>query len=130
MPLRGTFWPGVRSAIGTPTRAPAATPAGVHAPSATPDGKEMFAVCVDRDTGKIIREVKVFDTPNPEPIAAVNSYASPTPVLVGGRLYAHFGSFGTVCLDTATQKVLWKNEELQVMHENGPGSTAVRCSRT
>jgi outer membrane protein assembly factor BamB len=30
-----------------------------------------------------------------------------------------------VALDTKTQNVLWKNEELNVMHENGPGSTAV-----
>src|SRR5262245_10536906 len=31
--------------------------------TARADGKEMFAVCVDRDTGKVLFDVKVFDVP-------------------------------------------------------------------
>ena len=29
-----------------------------------------------------------------------NSYASPTPAIEAGRVYVHFGSYGTACLDT------------------------------
>ncbi len=85
----------------------------------------LRAVCVDRNSGKILHDIELLNVKDPQWAHQLNSYASPTPVLEEGRLYAHFGSFGTVALDTKTQNVLWKNEELNVMHENGPGSTAV-----
>jgi outer membrane protein assembly factor BamB len=69
--------------------------------------------------------MEVLNVKDPQWAHQLNSYASPSPILENGRLYAHFGSLGTVCLDTATLKILWKNEELHVMHENGPGSTPV-----
>lgn len=85
----------------------------------------LHVLCVDRSSGKILHDIEVLNVKDPQWAHQLNSYASPTPVLEEGRLYAHFGAFGTVALDTKTLKVLWKNEELQVMHENGPGSTAV-----
>ncbi|HBJ84472.1 MAG TPA: quinonprotein alcohol dehydrogenase [Verrucomicrobiales bacterium] len=85
----------------------------------------LRAVCVDRNSGKILHDIELLNVKDPQWAHQLNSYASPTPVLEAGRLYAHFGSFGTVALDTKTLKVLWKNEELNVMHENGPGSTVV-----
>ena len=45
--------------------------------TATADGRQMFAVCVNRATGAIVHDVRVFDTEKLDPIAAVNSYASP-----------------------------------------------------
>ena len=85
----------------------------------------LHALCVDRSSGKILHDIELLNVKDPQWAHQLNSYASPSPVLADGRLYAHFGSFGTVALDTKTLKVLWKNEELHVMHENGPGSTAV-----
>lgn len=85
----------------------------------------LRAVCVDRSSGKILHDIELLNVKDPQWAHQLNSYASPSPVLEEGRLYAHFGSFGTVALDTKTLKVLWKNQELRVMHENGPGSTAV-----
>ena len=85
----------------------------------------LRAVCVDRNSGKILHDIELLNIKDPQWAHQLNSYASPTPVLEEGRLYAHFGSFGTVAFDTKSLKVLWKNEELNVMHENGPGSTAV-----
>lgn len=85
----------------------------------------LHAVCVERASGRVLHDVELLEVKQPQWAHQLNSYASPTPVLEAGRLYAHFGSFGTVALDTDTLKVLWKNEELRVMHENGPGSTAV-----
>ncbi len=85
----------------------------------------LHAVCVDRTSGKILHDLELLNVKDPQWAHQLNSYASPTPVVEADRLYAHFGSFGTVALNTKTLKVLWKNEELNVMHENGPGSTAV-----
>jgi len=66
--------------------------------TATEDGKRLFAVCVDRGTGTITHDVKVFDVAEPEHIAPVNSYASPTSVIEEGRVYVHYGTYGTACL--------------------------------
>lgn len=85
----------------------------------------LHAVCVDRNSGKILHDIELLNVKDPQWAHQLNSYASPTPVLDDGRLYAHFGAFGTVAFDTKLLKVLWKNQELNVMHENGPGSTAV-----
>src|SRR4051812_7557924 len=34
--------------------------------NAPADGKVRSAVCLDRDTGRVVHDVKVFDVPNPE----------------------------------------------------------------
>lgn len=85
----------------------------------------LHALCVERSSGKILHDITLLEVAAPQWVHQLNSYASPTPILEEGRLYAHFGSFGTVALDTKSMQVLWKNQELQVMHENGPGSTIV-----
>ncbi|HTN75406.1 MAG TPA: PQQ-binding-like beta-propeller repeat protein, partial [Pirellulaceae bacterium] len=85
----------------------------------------MHAVCVDRATGKLLHDVEVLVETNPQWVHALNSFASPTPVIADGKLFCYFGSHGTACLDMATQKVLWTNRELVIVHENGPGSSPV-----
>lgn len=85
----------------------------------------LRAVCVDLATGRLLEDIELLNVKEPQWVHQLNSYASPTPVLEEGRLYAHFGTFGTACLDTTNGKVLWTNQELQIMHENGPGSTPV-----
>lgn len=91
--------------------------------TARADGKELFAVCLDRDRGNVLHDVKVFDVEKPANINSVNSYASPTSVIDAGRLYVHFGTYGTACLDTETAKVLWSRRDLTCDHEMGPGSS-------
>lgn len=91
--------------------------------TATEDGRSLFAVCVDSDTGKIVHDLKVFDTEKPEHVASVNSYASPTPVIETGRLYAHYGTYGTACLDTTTGRTLWTRRDLNCDHHEGPGAS-------
>lgn len=86
---------------------------------------EFQALCVDRDSGQLVKTVSLFTVPEPQWVHQLNSYASPSPVLQDGRLYCHFGAFGTAAMDTKTGKVLWTNTTLQVMHENGPGGSAV-----
>jgi len=85
----------------------------------------FFAVCADRKTGKITYDIPLAAEDNPAFCIDFNSYASPTPVVEEGRLYAHFGSHGTWCLDTATGKVLWERKDLKCDHFRGPGSSPV-----
>ncbi|NQU23301.1 MAG: PQQ-binding-like beta-propeller repeat protein [Candidatus Nealsonbacteria bacterium] len=93
--------------------------------SATKDGKQLFAVCVDADTGKIVHDVTVFRIAEPMYCMAYNSYASPTPVVERGRVWVHFGSAGTACLDTADGKILWQRQDLPCDHHRGPGSSPI-----
>jgi len=94
--------------------------------TATVDGKDFFAVCIDAQTGRILFNNRVFHADNPEPLGNnVNSYASPSPVIEPGRVYVHFGSYGTACLDTATGKPLWERRDLPCRHYRGPGSSPI-----
>lgn len=85
----------------------------------------MHAVCIDRQSGKLLHDIEVLVHHDPQWTHALNSFASPTPVLNDGKLYCNFGSHGSACLDTQTLKVVWTNNDLVVFHENGPGSSPV-----
>jgi outer membrane protein assembly factor BamB len=96
--------------------------------TATADGRQRFVLCVDRATGKVLHDLKVFDVDQPQSMGdaqTFNSYASPTPVIEAGRVYAHFGNTGTVCLDTATGKVVWTRRDLPCNHHRGAASSPV-----
>ena len=93
--------------------------------SATEDGHELFVVGLDRDTGKIVQDLKLFDIAKPQYCIPFNSYASPTPAIEEGRLYATFGAPGTACVDTQTGKVLWSRLDLQCNHYRGAGSSPI-----
>ena len=86
---------------------------------------KLHAICVDRKTGRILHNLPLLQVKEPQWVHKLNSYASPTPVIEDGRLYCHFGAFGTACVDTGGGRVLWRNQELRIMHENGPGSSPV-----
>jgi outer membrane protein assembly factor BamB len=93
--------------------------------TATPDGKQMFALCIDKESGQILHDVKLFDVAEPREIHVTNTYASPTPVIEDGRVYVHFGSYGTACLDTVTAKILWTRRNLPCNHWRGPASSPI-----
>jgi outer membrane protein assembly factor BamB len=81
---------------------------------------------VDADTGKIRFNEKLFHSDQPEPLGnSVNAYATPSPVIEPGRVYLHFGSYGTACVDTETSKVLWQRDDLRCRHYRGPSSSPV-----
>jgi outer membrane protein assembly factor BamB len=84
-----------------------------------------FAVCVDTSTGKIQHDIKLGTELNPAYCHPFNSYASPTPFIEPGRLYAHFGSHGTWAVDTATGKPLWERRDLRCDHFRGPASSPI-----
>lgn len=93
--------------------------------TAVDEGHSLHAVCIDRGSGRKVHDVEVFQVEKLPKIHATNSFASPTPVLEPGSVYVHFGTFGTACLDPKTGKIRWKNQELTLDHQVGPGSSPV-----
>jgi outer membrane protein assembly factor BamB len=93
--------------------------------TATEDGRELFAIAVDRESGKILHDLKLFDVAQPQYAHPFNTYASPTPALEPGRAYVTFGSPGTAAIDTRTAKVLWERRDLECNHFRGAGSSPV-----
>lgn len=85
---------------------------------------ELSAVAVDYETGKILKTVNLANIENPQTIHTLNSFASPTPVLADGVLYAHFGAFGTFAIDTETGSIRWQTK-IDLEHGVGPGSSPV-----
>ncbi|WP_020471564.1 PQQ-binding-like beta-propeller repeat protein [Zavarzinella formosa] len=101
--------------------------------TATAKGEKLYALAFDRETGKMIHDLLVFEINRPDPKdpyhvwAGFNSYSSPTPVIEEGRVYVHFGVAGTACIDTKTGKILWsiKDKELDCNHHRGAASSPV-----
>jgi len=96
--------------------------------TATTNGQELSAVCVDPGTGRVLQDLKLFDVAKPQFCIPFNSYASPTPVIESGRLYVTFGSAGTACLDTQTGRVLWTRRDIECNHFRGAGSSPILYS--
>lgn len=93
--------------------------------TASEDGKELFAVGLDRKSGRVLHDVRVTEVNKPQFCHPYNSYASPTPVIETGRLYVHFGSPFTGCIDTSTGRVFWERHDLKCNHWRGAGSSPV-----
>ena len=88
-------------------------------------GEELYAVCLDFETGKIIYDIKVFFPEEVERRHSLNTYASPTPCIEKGFVYVHYGSMGTACINTETGEIMWKRTDLKCKHIHGPGSSPV-----
>ena len=94
--------------------------------TAREDGKELFAICVDLISGNIIHDLKVFDVAEPQiEHPGLNSHASPTPIVEEGRIYVHYGTYGTACLDTQSGDILWERRNLNCDHRVRPASSPI-----
>ncbi len=97
--------------------------------TATEDGRELFALALDRESGRMLHDLKLFEVAEPQYADKFNSYGSPTPVIEEGRVYVTFGSPGTACLDTKTGRVLWTRRDLECNHWRGAGSSPTLWGR-
>ena len=93
--------------------------------TATEDGTALSAVCIDRETGKPVHDRVIFKVDTPQFCHRFNSYASPTPVVEGSRVYVTFGSPGTACLDAATGRTIWERTDFVCNHFRGAGSSPI-----
>ncbi len=91
--------------------------------SATQNGKEMFAVCTDFNSGKILKEVMLFKPDSVQHIHPTNSYATPTPCIEDSFVYVHFGTYGTACVNTHTFQIVWTRTDLNCDHMQGAASS-------
>lgn len=87
--------------------------------TATEDGKSLRAIAIDRNTGAILQNIEIFRLKSAKLANAKNSFASPTPVIEGDRIYLHFGAFGTACI-TQTGEIIWKTK---LEYDNGQHGT-------
>ena len=81
-------------------------------------------VALDQATGKLLRDTEVFAIKDLGPgIHKKNSFASPTAILSGDKIYVHFGFYGTACLNTKGE-ILWK-QTVKYEPQHGPGGSPV-----
>lgn len=84
----------------------------------------LRVLCFELASGELLYETVVREVESPEAIHVGNSYASPTPVIAGDRLFVHFGVNGTACLNADTGNVLWR-KSVPVFYSVGAGSSPV-----
>lgn len=85
----------------------------------------LFAVGADLKTGKVSHDIKLRAVANPQYCHPFNTFASCTPFIEDGKVYAHFGSLGTFCVDANSGKVLWERTDFVCNHFRGPASSPV-----
>lgn len=94
--------------------------------TAAEDGKKMYAVCVSKESGKIIHDIPVLENKKVNWKNETNTYATPSPVAADGYLYAEFGPYGTVCIETKSGKIIWKRTDVSPENiPHGPSSSPV-----
>lgn len=91
--------------------------------TANETGTEMSVICIDRESGDIVHDILLFNDQEPTDTLLTNSFASPTPCVEEGRVYVHFGTYGTACLDSETGETIWERRDLNCEHLRGPGSS-------
>lgn len=93
--------------------------------TASEDGRALWAVCIDRETGKTLHDLELFKVEAPQFAHKFNTYASPTPVIEEGFVYVTFGAPGTACIDTRSGKVVWERRDFVCNHFRGAGSSPI-----
>jgi len=94
--------------------------------------QELRALCVDLESGEIVKDIKVFDMVPRQVVEAykhdsphLNSPATPTPVVEEEYLFVHFGSQGIACLDRKTGDKIWERRDLRVYQPVRQGSSPI-----
>jgi outer membrane protein assembly factor BamB len=93
--------------------------------TATSDGKELYAVCIDFQTGKILHDIKVFTPDDIQGKNSKNTYATPTPCIEKDFVYVHYGNMGTACIRTSDGSIVWKRTDFTCKYVQGPASSSV-----
>lgn len=95
----------------------------VFVTSATEKGTKCHVLCLDRKSGKMLWNKHVLDQV-PLRKEGKNSYATPTPVTDGRRVYAVFGDGSVVAL-TLDGSLVWTNREVQFYSRHGLGASPI-----
>ncbi len=94
--------------------------------------QELRAICVDLTSGKIVKNIKVFDMIERKVDPAyrydsphLNSVATPTSVVEEDRVFVSFGSQGLACLDRRTGEKVWERRDLRIYQPVRQGSSPI-----
>ena len=93
--------------------------------SADKNGDWMSTYCLDFNSGKILKEIELFNPDSVERIHSTNSYATPTPCIEDGFVYVHYGTYGTACINTNNFQVVWTRTDLNCQHVQGAASSPI-----
>ena len=102
----------------------------VYLTTAVPEGDEdppaqsLRVVCLDEASGRLEWSQELFQQPAGQRVHPKNSHASATPISDGKRLYVHFGTWGTACLER-DGTVVWKTTALKYQPVHGNGGSPV-----
>lgn len=88
------------------------------------NGTKCHVLCLDRETGKVLWDTRVFEQV-PRRKEGKNSYATPTPVTDGQRVFAVFGDGSVAALACRDGSVAWTNREVQFYSRHGLGASPV-----
>jgi outer membrane protein assembly factor BamB len=88
-------------------------------------GEVLYAVCVDLNSGQILHNIEVFRPAKPQRINRLNSYATPSALIEEGFVYVHYGTHGTACINTKTGKIIWRRDDYNCKHMQGPVSSPI-----
>ncbi len=98
--------------------------------TAVPTGEDelpaqsLRALSLDAKTGKIDWDIELFQMAAGRRVHGKNSHASSSPICDGKRIYVHFGTDGTACLER-DGTVVWKTNELKYAPVHGNGGSPV-----
>jgi outer membrane protein assembly factor BamB len=79
----------------------------------------LRVLALDVASGREVLNREVFTTREDPLLNAKNSYASPTPIVEGDRVYIHFGPYGTVALTTSGDTIWTARLPHDPTHGNG-----------
>jgi outer membrane protein assembly factor BamB len=86
-------------------------------------GASLRALAFDVETGRQVVNAEVFRIGNATLTNPKNSFASPTPIVEGDRVYVHFGAEGTAALTTSGE-IVWKTR-FSYQSQHGDGGSPV-----
>lgn len=116
---RNVAWKTAVPGLGWSTPAIADGRAWITTATADGEGGSLRLLAFDVESGRKAVDAELFRTddesaPNPK-----NSLASPSPIVDGDRVYAHFGTYGTAALTTAGAVVWTARFTCETQHGNG-----------
>lgn len=117
----------VRWAVDVPAdgwSSPVVADGRVFLTGATDGGKGCHVLAFDAATGKRLWDTHVFDQATLRK-EGKNNYATPTPVVADGAVYAVFGEGGIAAVNAADGKVRWTFQEVKYYSQHGLGASPV-----
>ena len=92
--------------------------------TARDEGRACHVLALDRRTGEVLWDTLVF-TQTLKRKESRNSYATPTPLTDGARVYASFGDGSFAAVDVVNGRVAWTNRDFPFYGQHGLGTSLV-----